>query len=929
MSTAKLRYNERSWAIDLISHINSLLPKVNLSIKRASGENTLKTGKNLLFPDVLLYSSKSHGHVLQGWELKMPDTPIDDTELIGNAKKKAIALQLNSYVVWNVKTANLYILNEVSNEYELYPEPLYHNGAISTRNDVSNKPDLWKNAAYDILAKIDRLFEGGRISGVAPGVMFSNDGIINQLLSCHAEVKLFIENEIQRDSAIDAKVDVWWRQVKHQYPGEDSPASPLAYHVLLRWFNRFVFSNILKAYTSAVKDVERIQHETTVHDALKVFSEISNKSNYSNIFQKTDFDTLVPDEVWSTLVGFNHFLREFEFAKIDKKVLHSILHCAVLSSIKKGAGLYVTPEPLAHFLVRLTLSDKSAVVIDPFCGTGTILNAILSTKSDYHITGREAFKQTWGADKFAFPVQISTLAMLAPEAMNEILQIFTHDVFDLHSGKEIDFIDPSTGNNIKRHLPKFSAIISNLPFVRFEDIKKLNLSAKIKIKEFYDKYNIPTAEQLDGRSDLLAYIPFKVYDLLDDGGYLGVVVSNSWLPATGWGQKFRDLLRKFYTVKYVVTSGSGKWFDNADVVANLLICQKKNMEDECCETSFVTTLCSIEDCELDDLKLLVSEILIDQPSDYLSVNKPSVTEVDQLRCCNIGWNFCFSEENFKWFLPNIDKFEKLSFYCKISRGNRTGWNKLFYPRENECYNIETEFLKPFIKDIRTCKKLVVSSSQQVFCCSMTEDELADVNKQGAIRWINRFKDQTTIVKGKRITIPEKLLIENPNLSWYEIDTSKLADFIISMSPDSRLFVPKPNEPAFVDQRLISLTVTNESVNESLLHALLNSIYVIGLIEAIGFGRGLGVLDINTRNIRAGLHVPKIELISKDAEDSIKISFAKLKLREVKPILEELRDPIRVEFDTVVTEAIGLSETDRLAAYDGLTKLYNIRKSVGR
>ena len=89
---AKLRYNERSWAIDLISHINSRLASVNINIKRASGEYTLSTEGNPLFPDVLLFADESSGRILQGWELKMPDTPIDDAELLSNAKKKASAL---------------------------------------------------------------------------------------------------------------------------------------------------------------------------------------------------------------------------------------------------------------------------------------------------------------------------------------------------------------------------------------------------------------------------------------------------------------------------------------------------------------------------------------------------------------------------------------------------------------------------------------------------------------------------------------------------------------------------------------------------------------------------------------------------------------------------------------------------------------------
>ena len=75
----KLQYNERAWAIDLISAINKNVPPGH-SIQRASGELSLSGSGNTLFPDVILFGNASNGSILQGWELKLPDTKIDDEE---------------------------------------------------------------------------------------------------------------------------------------------------------------------------------------------------------------------------------------------------------------------------------------------------------------------------------------------------------------------------------------------------------------------------------------------------------------------------------------------------------------------------------------------------------------------------------------------------------------------------------------------------------------------------------------------------------------------------------------------------------------------------------------------------------------------------------------------------------------------------------
>ena len=104
----KITYNERSWAIDVISEINLYLINKSWHFKSAGGESTISAEKYSLFPDILIFKDQTKNIILQGWELKMPDTPINDAELIRNAIKKAKILQRNSFILWNVKSAVIY-----------------------------------------------------------------------------------------------------------------------------------------------------------------------------------------------------------------------------------------------------------------------------------------------------------------------------------------------------------------------------------------------------------------------------------------------------------------------------------------------------------------------------------------------------------------------------------------------------------------------------------------------------------------------------------------------------------------------------------------------------------------------------------------------------------------------------------------------------
>lgn len=79
----------------------------------------------------------------------------------------------------------------------------------------------------------------------------------------------------------------------------------------------------------------------------------------------------------------------------------------------------------------------------------------------------------------------------------------------------------------------------------------------------------------NGKSDIYNYLPFKIHELLKKNGKLGIIISNSWLGSE-LGSQFFDALQFYYKINSVVISGKGKWFDNADVIATILIMERRN-----------------------------------------------------------------------------------------------------------------------------------------------------------------------------------------------------------------------------------------------------------------------------------------------------------------------------------------------------------------
>jgi hypothetical protein len=916
MGKTELRYNERSWAIDIISYINSIVQK-NSPIQKASGEYSIAKDSQILFPDILLFGDQGSGNILQGWELKMPDTLIDDLELIDNARTKAQNLGLNSFLLWNAVDVRLYIFNgtafENDTNFQIKPLP-YKN-----RTDVFNRQDIWKKCIDEIIQKLNDYFTTGKIKAVSPDIVFSDEGIIKQFLASQAEVKAYLQEQSRKNKTIDASIKCWWRYVENDYPGYQEPYGPLAYCVIMRWFNRFVFTNVLYAYNKLPESNDLINTDMSVQKALDIYRSICTKYDYWNILGPSSFDDMLPDNVWSRLLNIYNFMHGFEFAKINKNILSAIIKSTVLTSIKKVAGLYSTPTYIAELLVRLALNDKDGNTIDPFCGTGTIVKQIFNIKGEYNIDGRSALETTWASDKFAFPIQVATLAISASEVITESLHIFTKDAFTLKVGDDITFTDPSNGQQKTYKLPQFSSIISNFPFVQFENIAELNPEVKVRINDFYKKYKVAKQDQLDSRCDIYAYIPFLLYELLNDDGYMGFIISNSWI-ATKAGKAFRRLLIQFYDIEYIVTSGAGRWFENTRVVTNLVVCKKRNANQTySASPSFITVIIPLND-ESDIEKIATDIISANTSSENTVINQFSKDEIANIEKLGLGYNCCFGSVH--WLTDNIDKFALLSNYAKISRGERRGWDPLFYPNATAASGIEDEYLYPVLKTSKGKFEYIIEADSFAFCCNSSIDYLIEHNKIGALSWIRNFKNSVN-EKGK----PLVDVLARKGLYWYQISVSSLATFILAMNPDSKIFVQRFLKPSFVNQRLINITPLDDNADLDLFHALLNSTIVISQIEALGFGRGESVLDINPTNLATGLYIPRIEAISDKQKKEIVNSFANIMKEPVMSVEEILKSSLRREYDELIFKSMGIPVSVIGDVYKNLARLYTIRKAV--
>ncbi|MDA0764615.1 MAG: hypothetical protein O3A39_09275 [Proteobacteria bacterium] len=154
----------------------------------------------------------------------------------------------------------------------------------------------------------------------------------------------------------------------------------------------------------------------------------------------------------------------------------------------------------------------------------------------------------------------------------------------------------------------------------------------------------------------------------------------------------------------------------------------------------------------------------------------------------------------------------------------------------------------------------------------------------------------------------------------------MADIVIGLNLDNRIFVAKMKKTSFVNQRLIRFSLQDKSLDIDLCHALLNSIIGMFMIEASGFGRGLGVLDNNANKFKAGLCILNPNLLKHEDVKQIKSLFSLVTNRQVLNIRDEIISHERIKFDKAVLNAFGIQKYyDNIK--NSLIELYEIRKSV--
>ncbi len=490
----------------------------------------------------------------------------------------------------------------------------------------------------------------------------------------------------------------------------------------------------------------------------------------------------------------------------------------------------------------------------------------------------------------------------------------------------------------------FDLIIGNPPYVRQEYIEdpigkikdkkeyKTHLQEMVRI-DFPDDFSPKV--KMNAKSDLYTYFYIRGLRLLNRNGIHTYICSNSWLDV-GYGVWLQDFLLKRCRVDLIIDNHAKRSFGAADVNTIISIIhapQKKS--DEKFMVKFVALKKPFEEAIFTENLLQIEYAKQVESNDIFRVYpiiakklRESGTEYDSETKMQTG-KYIGDKWGGKYLrAPDIfftilekgkNKLVKLGDVADVRRGITTGVNKFFYLTKEQIqhWQIESEFLKPVIKSPRECKSIIVNPKDlkyKIFICNKSKEELKGTNALKYIEWgetqkkNNVYWSAVPSVQGRKY--------------WYELGPV-CGNTFWGKEIRKRLAVFISNEDYFADCRMYYsyLDRSNQFVCNSTIYAFMSEVMKRDLGGG-GGPRSLMVYEVSDSYVLMPnlLSLPKNKILSRD----IKTIFEECGIYPNSDIPIEKQEPNplpdRAELDTIVFDALELTEDERKEVYRAVCRL---------
>lgn len=297
---------------------------------------------------------------------------------------------------------------------------------------------------------------------------------------------------------------------------------------------------------------------------------------------------------------------------LDREILGKLFHKLIPLNIRKPLGAYYTLVEAANLLAKLSVEKPDEKILDPACGSGTLLAASYRRKKE--LLEREGGKfdskdhrrfleeDITGIDIMPFATHLSVvhLALQVPVFETEEVSIAIEDSTKLRPGMKIsplsrilpearkqrtlvDFhvseeelvetgaikIDGLPGKTIR--LGKADVVIMNPPFTRQETIADFTPQYKSTLEDRFSRYK----ELINRRMSYCSYFILLADEFIKKGGKIAAVLPSTILVKES-DLGIRRLLYDNYCLRYIVAREDALNFSDSTNLREILLVAKKS-----------------------------------------------------------------------------------------------------------------------------------------------------------------------------------------------------------------------------------------------------------------------------------------------------------------------------------------------------------------
>lgn len=352
---------------------------------------------------------------------------------------------------------------------------------------------------------------------------------------------------------------------------------------------------------------------------------------------------------------------------INHDVLGKVFHELIPFEVRKKIAAYYTMNKSADILSRLAIDEEDDTVLDPACGSGSILSSAYLRKRGLATDGfteedhrRYVEKEITGIDVMPFAAHLSCihLALQAPIYDTDEVNIGIEDSTKLQPGSEISplsFVLPESESQRglfeyeegekpdvdaqtieagsvamdaamgrEMEMETVDVVLMNPPFSRQESVAGFTENYKSRLRDRFSRRD--NRGQVHGKMNFSSYFMYLADKFLDEGGRIASVLPASILTNSS-DSGVREMLLNEYTIEYIVSrEDNANFSEDTDRREILLVAKKGTTEDA--DATFVT----LEGLDVDPDEIVqvaeAAESGVEMKGENFRLRKASLSELD-------------------------------------------------------------------------------------------------------------------------------------------------------------------------------------------------------------------------------------------------------------------------------------------------------------